>query len=109
MRLYVDGVPKRTSMSGFVIAGMVYDDNDQEIPVIVSFDYSPAERPQGNPDKPNPGPGRDAGVDITEVTRKDGGGKYDPATIEFDAADFFDAVEELSNTSVGWNRRMAGV
>lgn len=109
MRLHLDGIPKRMTLSGFGVKCILSDDNDVETPVSVMYDYMRAERAQGNPDRPNPGPGRDAEVDITEIKRLDNGESIDPRSVEFDAGEFLEATEEITNTGRNWNRRMAGL
>lgn len=109
MRLMINGTPKRMTMSGFGVKGVLSDDNDNEVPVSVMYDYMAAEAPQGNPDRPNPGPGRDTSVEITEITRDDTGEQVNPQSVEFDEAEFIEATAEITNTGRNWNRRMAGL
>ena len=109
MRLHLDGIPKRMTLSGFGVKCILSDDNDVETPVSVMYDYMRPERAQGNPDRPNPGPGRDASVEITEIRRLDDGSRIDPAGVEFDEADFIETTAEVTNTGRAWNRRMAGL
>lgn len=109
MQLFLDGIPKRMTLSGFGVKGTLVDDNDQEVSVSVMYDYMRPERAQGNPDRANPGPGREASVEITEITRADNGERVDPQTVTFDEAEFIEATAEVTNTGRKWNQRMAGL
>ena len=113
MRLFLDGpVQKRPGKGsvGYVASCVLSHDDDQEEPVTVEFDYMGAAAPQGNPDRPNPGPGHEASIELTGVIRADGS-EIDPMQCEFDQEEFMTAASESQQRfeSVAWLRRMAGI
>ena len=109
MQLFFNGMPKRMSPTGFGIKGTLVDDQDMETEVSVMYDYLPRQSSQPNPDRANPGPGRDAELDITDIIDSSSGEHINPAGVSFDEGDLIEVTDEAIGMGVGWNRRMAGL
>ena len=109
LRLYITGMPIRKSMTGYEAKGTVTNDNDDEVDVVFEYDYEAAEKPQGNPDLPNPGPGRDEDITLTSIRNINDGTEIDPSTVSFDLEKIMDVTKEVSGLGLKWYRRMAGL
>lgn len=112
--LYLDGVPTRRAAKSneYVADGFYYDEQDNEMPVLVTFYYTPSSPDQTNPDRPNPGPGHESGIELMSVTRKSDGREIEPLRCDFDESEFIEAVKSRSGMrfeDVAWLKKMAGL
>lgn len=108
-KLLIDGMPKRITRTGYEVKAVCVCDDEEEMPVLVRYDYMPQESAQGNPDLPNPGPGQDSSVEITEIIDITNQTTIDPTEVDFDEGSFIEATQERLGEGVNWNRRMAGM
>jgi len=79
--------------------GYCYDANDEEIPVQLEFDYSLAERDNGDADSWTPGPGHDTEVTLIRVTDENGI-EIPVEDVQYDMDDLVIAVEEAAKDRI---------
>lgn len=73
--------------------GYMYDDDDNEIPVRVEFDYVPSSRRVDDPDDPRFGPGDEESLEVTSVTGVDDGTVYPLDSIRIDTDQLLDGIK----------------